>query len=39
MLNSDPYGEGWLIRVRLDGEVDTSALLDPEAYAKLCEEG
>ena len=37
-VNEDPYGEGWLIRVRLTdpGEVDT--LLDVEAYRKLLEE-
>ena len=37
-VNEDPYGEGWLIRVRLTdpGEVDT--LLDVETYRKLLEE-
>ena len=31
-VNEDPYGEGWLVRIRLSdpGEVDT--LLDVEAY-------
>ncbi len=34
-INDDPYGEGWLIRVKLSepGEVDT--LLDVDAYRKL----
>ena len=37
-VNEDPYGEGWLIRIRLGdpGELDT--LLDVEAYRKLLEE-
>jgi len=37
LINEDPYGEGWLIQLELDGEPDTSALLDPSAYAALLE--
>ncbi len=37
-LNSDPYGEGWLVRVRVEGEPDKSGLLDAAAYTKFCEE-
>lgn len=35
LINSDPYGEGWLVKVRLSdpGEVDT--LLDVDAYRDL----
>lgn len=36
-LNSDPYGEGWLVKVRFDGEPDRGGLLDPAAYRELCE--
>jgi len=36
MINSDPYGEGWLFKVRIDS--DPSDLLDAAAYAKLIEE-
>ena len=32
LVNSDPYGDGWLMRVRIDGEPD---LLDADAYAEL----
>ena len=34
-INDDPYGDGWLVRVRLSdpGEVDN--LLDVEVYKKL----
>jgi glycine cleavage system H protein len=37
-VNDDPYGAGWLVRVRLSdpGEVDT--LLDAEAYKQLLAE-
>lgn len=33
LVNSDPYGEGWLFRVRVDGEP--SDLLTAEEYAAL----
>jgi glycine cleavage system H protein len=36
MINSDPYGEGWLFRVRPEGEQ--GGMLDAAAYAKLIEE-
>jgi glycine cleavage system H protein len=32
LLNSDPYGEGWIMRIRPAGEAETSALLDAKAY-------
>ena len=34
-INEDPYGEGWLIRIRLSEAAETEALLDPDAYRKL----
>jgi glycine cleavage system H protein len=34
LINSDPYGEGWLITVRVDGALDDSALLTPDAYGE-----
>lgn len=30
--NEDPEGEGWFYEVELDGEVDTSSLMDAVAY-------
>ncbi|GAA0429361.1 glycine cleavage system H protein [Acrocarpospora corrugata] len=33
LVNSDPYGEGWLFRVRIDG--DPSDLLTAEEYGAL----
>jgi len=32
LVNNDPYGEGWLIRVRLDDVGDAEALMDAAAY-------
>ena len=37
-INEDPYGEGWLIRIRLSEPAETEALLDPDAYRKLVAE-
>ena len=31
-VNDDPYGEGWLIRLRLSDAAEADALLDAEAY-------
>ena len=31
-INEDPYGEGWLIRVKLSDPSETEALLDSAAY-------
>jgi glycine cleavage system H protein len=33
LVNSDPYGDGWLVRIRLDGAPD--GLLDRAAYLAL----
>jgi glycine cleavage system H protein len=32
VINEDPYGEGWLVRVRLSAPQEREALLDAEAY-------
>jgi glycine cleavage system H protein len=31
-INEDPYGEGWLVRVRLSEPAEADDLLDAEAY-------
>ena len=35
ILNSDPYGKGWMVKVE---SGDSSALMDAAAYTKYCEE-
>lgn len=35
VINSDPYGEGWLIKLRTVEEDPTSGLLEAEAYTAL----
>ena len=37
-INEDPYGAGWLIRVRLSDPGEVDGLLDADAYRKLLEE-
>jgi len=33
LLNDDPHGEGWLVRVRFSSASDLDGLMDAEAYA------
>ncbi len=34
-VNKDPYGEGWLIRIRLSDTGEVDQLLDAESYRNL----
>ena len=34
-VNEDPYGNGWLIRIRLADPAETDALLDVDAYRQV----
>jgi glycine cleavage system H protein len=36
-INEDPYGEGWLIKVRLSSPEEDETLLDAAEYRKLLE--
>lgn len=37
-VNSDPYGAGWMLRIRLADPAQVDALLDPAAYEALVAE-
>ncbi len=39
LINSDPYGEGWMFEVIVEGELDDASLLDATAYAELIKSG
>ncbi len=40
LINDDPYGEGWMVRVKLTEPTEVESLLDVEAYKELlAEEG
>jgi len=32
LVNEDPYGEGWLIKIKVNRTADVEALLDAEGY-------
>lgn len=34
IVNSDPYGDGWMIKLRLSNEGEKSGLMDAAAYEK-----
>jgi glycine cleavage system H protein len=38
-INEDPYGEGWLVKVKLTAPAEAEALLGAEEYRKLLENG
>lgn len=38
LVNSDPYGAGWMIRVRVADVGEVDGLLDPAAYEQLIAE-
>lgn len=35
LVNSDPYGKGWMIRMKVDHPADVEALMDAAAYQAL----
>jgi glycine cleavage system H protein len=39
LVNSDPYGEGWMVRVRLSDPTEVDGLLDSSAYDALIAKG
>jgi len=37
LLNQDPYGEGWMFKIKLENPDELKNLLSPEEYRKLVE--
>ncbi len=35
IINQDPYGEGWMIKVKIEDETGLDTLMDSEEYEKL----
>lgn len=35
VVNKDPYGEGWMVKIKITDPSELDALLDAAAYAKL----
>jgi len=38
LVNSDPYGDAWLLQIRLSHPEELEHLLDADAYSELCDE-
>ncbi|TSD83449.1 glycine cleavage system protein GcvH [Mycobacterium sp. KBS0706] len=38
LVNEDPYGDGWIYKIKLSNKSDLDKLLSPDAYAKLIAE-
>ena len=34
-INEDPYGSGWICKIKVDPDLDLSGLLDAGSYSKL----
>ncbi|MEP6947872.1 MAG: glycine cleavage system protein GcvH [Ginsengibacter sp.] len=34
-VNTDPYGDGWMIKMKVDNPDDVTKLMDAEAYRKV----
>ncbi len=32
LINNDPFGEGWIIKLKVDNVADVEALMDADAY-------
>ncbi len=37
-INADPYGEGWLVKVRLSDPSEAESLMDADAYRRMLQE-
>jgi glycine cleavage system H protein len=38
LVNTDPYGEAWMVKIEISDPSQVEALLDAAAYGKHCEE-
>ncbi len=35
LINKDPYGDGWIIKIKISNAAEADSLLDAEAYGNL----
>ena len=38
LINTDPYGEAWMLKIQISDPSELDGLLDAEAYKNFCEE-
>jgi glycine cleavage system H protein len=37
-INSDPYGDGWIVKLKPEGDIDESGLMSPDDYQAMLDE-
>lgn len=37
LINSDPFGKGWIVKLKLENPSEASVLMDADAYLAYCE--
>jgi glycine cleavage system H protein len=37
LVNTDPYGDGWMVRIRMTDQSELDELMSPEEYDEYCE--
>lgn len=35
-VNKDPFGDGWMVKLRLSDPAQVDSLMDPKAYEQKC---
>ncbi len=38
IINTDPYVEGWMLRIKIDDPDQLDDLMDPNSYSEYCDE-
>lgn len=38
LINQDPYGEGWIVKIKITDPANLAGLMDAAAYEKFCAE-
>lgn len=37
-INTDPYGDGWIVKLKPEGDIDESTLMSPNDYQTMLDE-
>ena len=37
-INTDPYGDGWIVKLKPEGDIDLSTLMSPDDYQTMLDE-
>jgi glycine cleavage system H protein len=35
LVNNDPYGEGWMVKMKIDNRKEVEVLMDAKAYEQM----